>query len=325
MRHLLLAALLVAMTGCGSDTKQEDQPTTPTKEDQPTAPEETVSSPETPNGSDEPSAKAGVPAVNSVGMRFVPIQAGTFTMGEEHYSQKAHQVTLTQAFELGVYEVTQEQYEKVMGTNPSNFKSPQNPVEKVSWDDAVEFCRKLSELPAEKKAGYVYRLPTEAEWEYACRAGTKTTYSFGDSDSELGDYAWYNENSGNTTHPVGQKKPNRWGLYDMHGNVWEWCQDWYGDYPSGAVTDPTGAASGSRRVLRGGSSTFQTSLIRSANRYGLQPVNRTHLNGFRPAQNLPLIPLTTLPFACRRRVGIPQVRSSHVPATISTLVPADHP
>ena len=161
MRHLLLAALLVAMTGCGSDTKPEEQPTTPA---------ETVSSPETPNGSDEPSAKAGVPAVNSVGMRFVPIQAGTFTMGEDH---KAHQVTLTQPFELGVYEVTQEQYEAVMGTNPSEFKAPQNPVEQVSWNDAVEFCRKLSERPEEKKAGYVYRLPTEAEWEYACGLGRR--------------------------------------------------------------------------------------------------------------------------------------------------------
>jgi formylglycine-generating enzyme required for sulfatase activity len=294
MRHKLLAALLVAMTGCGSDTKPEDQPKTPaetaSQKDQPTAPEETVSSPETPNGSDEPSAKAVVPVVNSIGMRFVPIQAGTFTMGEEHYSQKAHQVTLTQAFELGVYEVTQEQYEAVMGTNPSSFEGPQNPVEKVSSDDAVEFCRKLSELPAEKKAGYVYRLPTEAEWEYACRAGTKTTYSFGDSDSGLGEYAWYDKNSGNTTHPVGGKKPNPWGLYDMHGNVWEWCQDWHGYYPSGSVTDPTGAASGSYRVLRGGSFPVRTSLVRSAYRKLNRPDNLYNSLGFRPARTYILSP-----------------------------------
>ena len=251
MRLLLLAVLLVAMTGCGPDTKSEDQPTTPTKEDQPTAPEETVSLAETPNGSDESSAKAGVPAVNSVGMRFVPIPAGEFMMGDAD-NGPTHKVTLTQPFSLGTYEVTQEQYEKVMGTNPSYFKGPQNPVEKVSWDDAVEFCRKLSELPAEKQAGYVYRLPTEAEWEYACRAGTTTEYSFGDSESELGAYAWYGQNSGRTTHPVGQKKPNAWGLYDMHGNVHEHCQDWYGDHPSGSVTDPTGSASGNTRVLRGG-------------------------------------------------------------------------
>ena len=141
MRHLLLAALLVAMTGCGSDTKQEEQPT---------APAETALPAETPNGSDEPSvepAKAVVSIVNSIDMRFVPIQAGTFTMGDD---DDAHQVTLTKAFDLGVYEVTQEQYEKVMGTNPSYFNGPQNPVEHVRWDDAVEFCRKLSALPAEQ-------------------------------------------------------------------------------------------------------------------------------------------------------------------------------
>ena len=280
MRLLLLAVLLVAMTGCGPDTKSEDQPTTPTKEDQPTAPEETVSLAETPNGSDESSAKAGVPAVNSVGMRFVPIPAGEFMMGDAD-NGPTHKVTLTQPFSLGTYEVTQEQYEKVMGTNPSYFKGPQNPVEKVSWDDAVEFCRKLSAMPAEKKAGYVYRLPTEAEWEYACRAGTKTTYSFGDSDSELGDYAWYNENSGNTTHPVGGKKPNPWGLYDMRGNVWEWCQDWYGDYPSGSVTDPTGSASGSSRVYRGGSWLYNSDYWRSAIRFGDPPDRRDYNLGFR--------------------------------------------
>jgi formylglycine-generating enzyme required for sulfatase activity len=218
---------------------------------------------------------------NSLGMKFKPLLGGTFTMGQEEH---AVEVTLTNAFELGVYEVTQKQYEAVMGTNPSQFKGPQNPVERVSWDDAVEFCRKLSALPAEKKAGYVYRLPTEAEWECACRAGTTTAYSFGDSDSELGDYAWYNENSVNTTHPVGGKKPNPWGLYDMHGNVFEWCQDWYGDYPSGAVTDPTGAASGSRRVLRGGSFNFHSSNVRSAYRFLSLPVSRSFPYGFRPAR-----------------------------------------
>jgi len=256
MRHLLLAVLLVAMTGCGPDTKQEEQPTTP---------EETVS------------------AVNSIGMRFVPISAGTFTMGED---KTAHKVTLTQAFELGQYEVTQKQYETVMGTNPSREKGPQNPVEHVSWDDAVEFCRKLS---AEKKAGYIYRLSTEAEWEYSCRAGTTTKYSFGDSDSELGDYAWYNDNgleglSGVTRHPVGRKKPNAWGLYDMHGNVGEWCQDWYGDYPSGSVTDPIGPVSGKYRSSRGGSFVNPASLVRSARRTPTRPGKRSSGLGFRPAR-----------------------------------------
>lgn len=131
-------------------------------------------------------------------MRFVPIPAGRFTMGD---GKTAHKVTLTQSFHLGQHEVTQEQFERVMGRNPSRFKSKQNPVENVSWDDAVEFCLKLSELPSEKSAGYVYRLTPEAEWEYACRAGTTTKYSFGDfavparSDSELGEYAWYGKNS----------------------------------------------------------------------------------------------------------------------------------
>ena len=216
MRHLLLAALLVAMTGCGSDTKPEDQPTAPA---------------EIPNGSDEPSAepaKAGVPTVNSIGMRFVPLPAGTFTMGGDRPKYAAHKVTLTQTFELGQYEVTQEQYEKVMGKNPSKFKGKQNPVEMVSSNDAVEFCRKLSELPAEKAGGSVYRLPTEAEWEYACRAGTTTRYSFGDDPSQFGEYAWFVGNSRKTTHSVNEKKPNPWRVYDLYGNVEEWCSDWHG-------------------------------------------------------------------------------------------------
>jgi len=265
MRYVLLTLLLVAVVGCGPDTKPEDQPASP---------EETVSSPETPNGSDEPSAKAGVSIVNS--MEFKPIPVGTFTMGE---GKTAHKVTLTQPFELGVYEVTQEQYEKVMGRNPSHFLDPQNPVEKVSWYDAVEFCRKLSAMSAEKSAGYVYRLPTEAEWEYACRAGTTTTYSFGDSASDLGEYAWYRDE--NSTHPVGQKKPNAWGLYDMHGNVFEWCQDWHGDYPSGSVTDPTGAAVGSDRVCRGGSWSDSSDSCRSGNRRRHTPDYRYDYPGFR--------------------------------------------
>jgi len=149
---------------------------------------------------------------NSIGMKLhpMPIEVGS-PLGE---------------FAMGVHEVTQEQYEKVMGTSPSKFKgNKQNPVDTVTWNDAVEFCRRLSELPDERQDGrsrYVYRLPTQAEWLYACRAGTKTNYSFGDDASKLGEFAWYTENSGYSTHPVGQKKPNPWGLYDMQGNVYEW-------------------------------------------------------------------------------------------------------
>ena len=219
-------------------------------------------------------------------MEFKLTPAGKFIMGE---GDQAHEVTLTKPFKMGVHEVTQTQYERLMGVNPSHFKGAENPVENVSWDDAVEFCRKLSQLPAEKAAGNVYRLPTEAEWEYACRAGTTTKFSFGDDDSEgrwfwyleLGDYAWYRENSDNKTHPVGSKQPNAWGLYDMHGNVWEWCQDWHGDDPSGAVTDPAGPASGSFRVIRGGSWYDSAEDCRSAYRSARSPSIPYDYWGFR--------------------------------------------
>jgi formylglycine-generating enzyme required for sulfatase activity len=180
-----------------------------------------------------------------VTMKLALIPAGKFMMGED---KDQHEVTISKPFYMGVTEVTQAQYEAVMGTNPSIFKGATNPVDRVSWNDATEFCKKLSE-----KTRQAVRLPTEAEWEYACRAGSKTKFCFGDADGGLGDYAWYQVNSGGTTHPVGQKKPNAWGLFDMHGNVWECCADWYGDYPKGAVTDPQGPASGPYRVLRGGS------------------------------------------------------------------------
>ena len=154
-----------------------------------------------------------------------------------------------------MYEVTQEQYERVMGKNPSRFKGPQLPVERVSWKAAVSFCTKLSAFPEEQAAGRTYRLPTEAEWEYACRAGSTTDFCFGDAEWGLDDYAWYEDNSDHRTHPVGQKRPNAWGLYDMHGNVWEWCADWHDEayYEASPVDDPQGPATGVDRVGRGGS------------------------------------------------------------------------
>ena len=222
---------------------------------------------------------------NSIGMKLRLIPAGEFMMGSlgtesDRYDEETqHRVSITKPFYLGVTEVTQEQYQKVMGTNPSEFKGAQNPVETVNWVDAVEFCRKLSLMSAEKTAGHVYRLPTESEWEYACRAGTTTAYSFGDDASRLSDYGWFGGNSG--THPVGEKKPNAWGLYDMHGNVYEWCQDWFGPYRSGLATDPTGATSGSYRVIRGGSWYSFARNCRSADRGRYTPGYRSHYLGFR--------------------------------------------
>ncbi|MCX7386390.1 MAG: formylglycine-generating enzyme family protein, partial [Planctomycetales bacterium] len=176
-------------------------------------------------------------------------------------------------FSIGVHEVTQSEYEKVMGANPSSFKGANNPVEQVTWDDAVAFCAKLSSLPAEVAAGRVYRLPTEAEWEYACRAGTTTAYSFGDDEKDLGNYAWFNANSGQSTHAVGEKLPNVWGLYDMHGNVWEWCSD----------------ADGSARVLRGGGWRDEAAYCRAASRYRFVPSIRGSSLGFRLALSSPSV------------------------------------
>ena len=226
-------------------------------------------------------------SADAMGMEFKLISAGTFIMGE---GEEAHEVTLTKPFRMGVHEVTQDQFEQLMVNNPSEFKSANNPVDRVFWDEAVEFCRRLSELPAEKAAGNVYRLPTEAEWEYACRAGTTTNYSFGDDASELADYGWYKDNSYlRKTHSVGAKKPNPWGLHDMHGNVSEWCQDWYGQYPSDAVTDPTGPPLPSGRmgrVLRGGSMISPASSQWSAQRARQKPSGpyrpvEYHATGFR--------------------------------------------
>jgi len=174
-----------------------------------------------------------------------------------------HRVRISQAFYLGKYQVTQAQWQAVMGDNPSRFKGDTLPVEQVSWKDVQKFTQFLNAREGDTK----YRLPTEAEWEYAARAGTTTAYSFGDDPRQLGEYAWFGENSGTTTHPVGQKKPNPWGLYDMHGNVWERVQDWYGPYTAGTAVDPAGPSSpGSLRVFRGGGWPFVAGLCRSAKR-----------------------------------------------------------
>jgi formylglycine-generating enzyme required for sulfatase activity len=236
---------------------------------------------------------------------FVRIQGGTFTMGSpanEHgrdNDEVQHQVTVS-SFYMGKYEVTQKEYQEVMGTNPSNFKGDNLPVESVSWFDAVEYCNKRSQREGLTLAYTIsgsgnnrtvtwnrsansYRLPTEAEWEYACRAGTTTAYNTGASISN--NTGWYWDNSDKTTHPVGQKPANAWGLYDMHGNVSEWCWDWYDDYPIGAQTDPIGASSGSDRVGRGGSWFATARDARSALRLNYAPYGRSSRLGFRVLRN----------------------------------------
>lgn len=194
------------------------------------------------------------PIIKNLINNMVYVSGGTFAMGatseqgSDAYNDEkpAHRVTLS-SYYIGKYEVTQAEWKAVMGSNPSIFEGDNLPVENVSWNDCQEFIRKLNTL-----TGKNFRLPTEAEWEFAARGGNNSRgYKYSGSN-DIGSVAWYNGNSGSKTHPVGQKSPNELGLYDMSGNVWEWCQDWKGDYPSSAQTNPTGPASGSYRVYRGG-------------------------------------------------------------------------
>jgi formylglycine-generating enzyme required for sulfatase activity len=226
---------------------------------------------------------------NSLGMKFVLIPPGTFMMGsppdesDPLDGELLHKVTLTKSFYMQTTPVTQAQWESVMEINRSHFKDSGGdcPVEDVSWDDAKEFISRVNKKEISEK----YRLPTEAEWEYACRAGSTTAYCFGDSEANLSEYAWYKINSEDRTHPVGQKKPNAWGLYDMHGNVLEWCQDWWRDYPSGSVTNPSGNLSGWNRVLRGGCWYKGAEFCRSAVRIGGSPGKFDYDRGFRLARS----------------------------------------
>ena len=192
-------------------------------------------------------------------------------------------MTLTKGYWLGKTEVTQGQWEALMGSNPSNFKGADGPVEQVSWEDAMQFCRKLTErerAAGRLPEGYEYMLPTEAQWEYACRAGTTGPFAGSGSLEAMG---WYTDNSGNTTHPVRQKQANAWGLYDMQGNVWQWCRDWFGNYPGAGVTDPSGPFSGAGRVLRGGGWGNTAQNCRSADRGRGSPGSRSSDIGFRLA------------------------------------------
>ena len=227
-----------------------------------------------------------------LGLELIWMNPGEFTMGSpsseagRQKDETQHQVRISKGYWLGKYEVTQGEWESIMGSNPSKFKNAgaRAPVEQVSWEEAMSFCKKLTER--ERRAGRLpanleYSLPKEAEWEYACRAGTTGYYA--GSYSSIPSLGWYSGNSGSKTHPVGEKSPNAWGLYDMHGNVWEWCLDWYGDYPSGSVTDPKGPSSGSYRVNRGGSWFGRARYCRSAVRARNAPSYRVSYLGFRLA------------------------------------------
>ena len=230
---------------------------------------------------------------NSFGMTLNKIPAGTFMMGSPEGqegrkdNETQHPVTISKAFYMQTTEVTQGQWKEVMGTEPWKVQSfvkegPDYAATYVSWDDAVAYCKKLSD-----KEGKTYRLPTEAEWEYACRAGTETAWSFGDDEKVLGDYAWYKENAWDFdekyAHQVGLKIPNAFGLYDMHGNVYEWCHDYYEEvyYKQSPEQDPQGPASGSFRVLRGGSWGVSSRFTRSAYRNRLDADYRDNRYGFR--------------------------------------------
>ncbi|MDY0171233.1 MAG: SUMF1/EgtB/PvdO family nonheme iron enzyme, partial [Thermoguttaceae bacterium] len=227
-----------------------------------------------------------VELTDTAGMEFVLIPPGEFMMGvrgADSDDGPQHRVRITKPFYLGKYPVTQQQWEAVTGNNPGQFKEPTNPVETVSWNDCQEFLKTLNEKADGPQR--TFRLPTEAEWEYACRAGTATRFGFGDDAGQLGEYAWYEANAGGRTQPVGQKKPNAWGLHDMHGNVWEWCADWFSaDYYAKSPTDnPPGPVSGSLRALRGGAWPLGEARCRSTNRLRSKPAYKSGILGFRVA------------------------------------------
>lgn len=227
----------------------------------------------------------------STGMELIMIPAGEFIMGSpsgekdrSDCESPTHMVTIKNPFYMGKYPVTQRQWKTVMGTSPSNFKDEARPVEFVSWENAQEFIKKLNSMENTDK----YRLPSEAEWEYACRAGTQSRYFFGNYESKLIDYAWYVNNAGRKTHPVGKKKPNPLGLRDMHGNVWEWVQDrWHEDY-NGSPSDGSAWEEGDspNRVSRGGSWYCEPDTCRCASRFSREPQSQFANLGFRLVREL---------------------------------------
>jgi formylglycine-generating enzyme required for sulfatase activity len=235
--------------------------------------------------------RAGETMTNSMGMTFAWIPPGPFLMGSPEdepgrkKNERQHHVTLTRGFWMGAHPVTQAQWQTVMGANPSRFQGPTLPVETVGWKDCRTFCEKLEMLDRKP-----YRMPTEAEWEYACRAGTTTPYFFGTLDpggpDTLSVYAWYGRGPDKKTHPVGEKKPNPWGLYDTYGNVWEWVADGYGKYPKEPVVDPQGSGAGEYRIVRGGGYSDPAGECRSAARMDFTPNRRIDYIGVRVCYHL---------------------------------------
>lgn len=227
-----------------------------------------------------------------MGIKFVLIEAGCFAMGNPNPPSNlttgetpSHHVCIDKPFYLGETEVTQKQWEDVMGSNPSKVKSYDRPVDRVSWNDVQEFLQKLNA----KDGGSYFRLPTEAEWEYAARAGSDKEYCYGNGEGALAQYAWYgNLGYKGTSREVALKKPNDWGLYDMHGNVWEWVQDWYDGayYSNSPEPNPTGPETGKYKTYRGGSFIGKPINLRSAVRFSAMPASRTHDVGFRLVRQL---------------------------------------
>ena len=289
----LLPTTLMAQTAGGQITRKKANTTTTTAAPKKTtsAPKKTTAAAKTHSSGKPRSATAGMSQaqkdiIQNLINNMVYVEGGTFMMGAtseqgsdaEELEKPAHQVTLS-SFSIGRYEVTQEEWQAVMGSNPSVFKGAKRPVEYVSWNDCQAFIRKLNSI-----SGRRFRLPTEAEWEYAARGGNRSRgYKYAGSNN-LSAVAWYYDNSGNQTHEVGGKQPNELGLYDMSGNVWEWCQDWYGSYSSSSQTNPTGSYSGSNRVMRGGSWDNYARYCRVSTRRHFTPDFRINRFGFRLAQ-----------------------------------------
>jgi formylglycine-generating enzyme required for sulfatase activity len=289
-------ALVFAMPGCNSQLRSSEPDAkthaTGTSGKAQDAAGETLAAPKTAAGGTTPALprELTVDLGGGVTLEMVLIPAGEFLMGspdsDAHASRDEkppHRARITKPFYLGKYLVTQEQWEALMGSNPSRFKGPKNPAVWASWEHCQAFLEKLNTTTGGQ--GGKFLLPTEAQWEYACRAGSTTTYCFGNDETHLGEYAWYKANAEDKTHPVGLKKPNAWGLYDMHGNAWEWCQDWYdeGQYVIAEADDPAGPSAGSVRVRRGNGKGFVAAGCRSAFRDYAEPGLRDDFTGFRVA------------------------------------------